>query len=50
MTPKDGKLQENHGEQLPDDDKDVSEIWWLELRSWIDENLRSFLKGYVYVI
>lgn len=42
MTPNDRRLKENRGKTLPDD-KDVSELWWPELRSWIEKNI-SFSK------
>jgi hypothetical protein len=35
-TPPDRRLREDHGRQLPADG-DVSDIWWPELRAWLDK-------------
>jgi hypothetical protein len=37
-VPKDRRLRENHGAAVPSD-VDVDEIWWPELRAWIDGEL-----------
>jgi hypothetical protein len=39
-TPSDRKLREDHGKRLPPD-SDVSNIWWSELRIWLDENVED---------
>jgi hypothetical protein len=36
--PGDRRLREHHGVTLPVD-VDVDEIWWPELKAWIDEKL-----------
>lgn len=36
-TPADRNLRECRGRQLPSDN-DVSDVWWPELRAWLDEN------------
>jgi hypothetical protein len=38
QIPRDRRLREHHGELLPVD-ADVDEIWWPELKTWIDETL-----------
>ena len=39
-TPRDRRLREEHGCNLPPDD-DVSNIWWPELRVWVDKELKT---------
>lgn len=39
-TPRDRMLRENHGHKLPPD-LDVSNIWWPELRSWMDKEFMN---------
>ena len=34
-TPADRRLREDHGRELPPD-SDVSEVWWPELRAWLE--------------
>ncbi|MFQ5925908.1 MAG: hypothetical protein ACE5MH_00545, partial [Terriglobia bacterium] len=36
--PRDRRIREEHGRELPPD-KDVSTIWWPELRAWLDKTL-----------
>jgi hypothetical protein len=38
-TPADRRLREDHASKLPPDE-DVSNIWWPELRFWVEENIR----------
>jgi hypothetical protein len=40
MTPVDRILRENHAARMPPDE-DVSNIWWPELRAWLDMNVRG---------
>ncbi len=35
-VPADRRLREEHGRGLPPDN-DVSEVWWRELRAWLDK-------------
>lgn len=39
-TPPDRRLRESHGRKLPPD-KDVLEIWWPELRTWLEDELKN---------
>ena len=41
--PSDGKLREDHAKRLSPD-SDVSNIWWPELRIWLDENLGDWVE------
>ncbi len=36
----DRRLREEHGSRLPPD-RDVSEMWWPELRTWLDKEFRE---------
>jgi hypothetical protein len=40
QTPADRRLRERRGWTLPPD-KDVSEIWWPELRNWLDSEFKK---------
>ena len=39
-VPFDRRLRENHGAKLPDD-VDVDEVWWPELKAWIEKGFMS---------
>jgi hypothetical protein len=39
-TPKDRRLREDRGKSLPPD-IDVKNIWWPELREWLDKEIKS---------